>query len=56
MAKHEKVVHLEKAARKSGGDRYLADDGFQIYVPQDISRSQNNEPVDTIKLTFETED
>ena len=54
--KHEKVVHLEKAARKSGGDRYLAKDGFQIYVPQDISRANSNEPADTIKITFETED
>lgn len=49
--KEEKIVKLEKAARKSGGDRYLADDGFQIYIPQDISRP-NGDPLQKIKVTF----
>lgn len=29
---------LEKQAAKSGGDRYVAESGWTIYVPQELSR------------------
>lgn len=34
------IFHLEKEAKKSGGDKYvsLEDETFIIYVPQSISR------------------
>ena len=50
--KAEKIVTLERPARKAGGDRYKASDDFQIYIPQDISRP-NGMPLQTIKVTFE---
>jgi hypothetical protein len=49
---------LERAAKKAGGDRYLAQgkiDGFTIYIPQEISRPLGK-PVNLITITFETED
>jgi len=55
IMKHEKVVELEKAARKSGGDRYADEFGFQVYIPQEISRAktEGRTPAKVFKLTFE---
>lgn len=45
------IVKLVKAARKSGGDRYESEDGFVIYIPQEISRS-NGKPAPTVEVVF----
>jgi len=50
---HEKIVKLERVAKKGGGDRYLANDGFQIYIPQEISRDDEEKVVKTFKIIFE---
>jgi len=53
--KHEKLVKLERQARKSGGDRYEAEDGFMIYIPQAISRPDDKtSSIPEILITFET--
>lgn len=38
------VFQLEKEAKNKGGDKYkcLSIDDFIIYIPQSISREQNN--------------
>jgi hypothetical protein len=49
---------LEKAAAKSGGDKYIcaSDENFTIYVPQTISRkSGSKDPVKVLKITIETD-
>jgi len=46
---------LEKAARKTGGDRYIADyqgKEWQVYFPQEISRP-NGELRTHIKVSLE---
>lgn len=47
------TVYLKRKARKSGGDRYEAKDGFVIYIPQYLSRPNGQEPLTAIKVTFE---
>ena len=54
----EKVeVKLEKAARKSGGDRYvgqLKGQDWSVYLPQSITRPDNSPvPVPTLTITIE---
>jgi len=46
-------VKLVKPARKKGGDRYESEDGFVIYVPQNISR-ENGSPFLMLAITFES--
>jgi hypothetical protein len=46
-------MELAKAAKKSGGDKYMSDDEqLTIYFPQSISRP-DGEPVDQITITVE---
>jgi len=47
---------LEKPARKSGGDKYVASDheDFSIYVPQKISRTAG-EPAKKLLITISSE-
>jgi hypothetical protein len=43
---------LEKAAQKAGGDRYVAESGWTIYVPQEISR-EGGVPKQELTVTVE---
>ena len=43
---------LEKPAVKSGGDRYVAEDGWTIYVPQELSRV-DGKPKPELTITVE---
>ena len=45
---------LEKAAKKSGGDKYKANDDFGIYLPQSISRPNGNvKPFESFSIDFD---
>lgn len=58
MDKFEFNVHLEKPARKSGGDKYStvgAAMPFNVYVPQIVSRSKDGHPADVLKISIEVE-
>lgn len=54
---YQLTLTLEKPARKSGGDKYVAKDrdDFTIYVPQDISRT-NGRPAATISIILRNGD
>lgn len=45
---------LEKKAAKSGGDKYVckANESFNIYVPQAVSRSSGSVPHGTLHVVF----
>ena len=47
------TVSIKRPAKKEGGDRYESEDGFVIYIPQDISRPNNSSsPLPKIEITF----
>lgn len=48
---------LERAARKSGGDRYscVEDENWNIYFPQEISRVDGDEPLESLLVTVREE-
>lgn len=52
--KVQEVFDLKRTAKRAGGDRYESEDGtFIIYIPQRISRPEG-EPLQTLKITFES--
>ncbi len=58
----ELTFNLQQAAKKTGGDKYVCetDETFAVYIPQSISRKNNNgKPLQTVKMTitvpFETD-
>ena len=48
-------VHLAKAARSTGGDKYEATSGvsFNVYIPQVISRAKTGHPAETLEITID---
>ena len=55
MSETKILANLERLARKSGGDRYLAITAkgtqFSIYLPQEITRPKGT-PIQTISITI----
>ena len=60
--KTTRIFKLERAARKSGGDRYMqlpgegASISATIYIDQETSRGARGKPLETLTITVESED
>jgi hypothetical protein len=46
---------LSAKAKSKGADKYVCDSKpeFNIYIPQDISRTDSKEPKSSVKITIE---
>ncbi len=51
----ELIFTLVKAAKKTGGDKYVCEtnEEFVIYFPQSYSRNENKQPKDKITILIE---
>lgn len=49
------IFKLEQKARKSGGDKYIAehDESFNVYFPQAVSRDGNGKPLEKIVVDID---
>ena len=48
------IFHIEKQAKKSGGDKYvcLTDKNFIIYLPQNVSRDDHGQVKEKVSINI----